>query len=72
METEKQINFLESPNINGNNLNYANPVEIYANLFEINLTKPLIVYQYPYEVSKKQKKGIFIFVEIYSGHAIEN
>ena len=53
METEKQINFLESPNINGNNLNYANPVEIYANLFEINLTKPLIVYQYPYEVSKK-------------------
>ena len=59
METEKQINFLESPNINGNNLNYANPVEIYANLFEINLTKPLIVYQYPYEVSKKIEEGNF-------------
>jgi hypothetical protein len=59
METAKQINFLESPNINGNNLNYAKPVDIYANLFEINLTKQLIVYQYPYIVTPIIEEGNF-------------
>lgn len=59
METGKQIAFLPNPHINGNSLNYAKPVRIYANLFEIKLTKELKVYQYPYEVTPKIVEGNF-------------
>ena len=59
MEPGKQIAFLPSPHINGKSLNYAKPVRIYANLFEIKLTKELKVYQYPYEVTSKIVEGNF-------------
>ena len=57
METKKEIDFLTNPHINGKKLNYVEPVNIYANLFEIKLTKELQLYQYPYEVKPKIEEG---------------
>ena len=52
MESLKPINFLPNPQINPNSLDYiTQQVDIYANLFEIKLAKPLKIYEYPYEVS---------------------
>ena len=53
METPKQIAFLPNPHINGNSSPIYKPVKIYANLFEIKLTKELKVYQYPYKLTPK-------------------
>ena len=52
MEILKPINFLPNPHINAKSLDYIEQqVGIYANLFEIKLTKPLIIYEYAYEVN---------------------
>ena len=52
METLKPINFLQNPHINAKSLDYIEQqVGIYANLFEIKLTKPLKIYEYAYEVN---------------------
>ena len=50
MENLKPINFLENPHIKAKNLDYVEPVGVYANLFEIRFTKEIKMYQYPYEV----------------------
>ena len=59
METAKQIAFLPNPHINGNSSPIYKPVNIYANLFEIKLTKELKVYQYPYKLTPKIEEGNF-------------
>ena len=59
METAKQIAFLPNPHINGNSSPIYKPVKIYANLFEIKLTKELKVYQYPYKLTPKIEEGNF-------------
>ena len=51
MEILKPIDFLPNPHINGNNLDYVDPVKVYANLFEIKLTKAIKMYQYPFEIN---------------------
>lgn len=56
METE--IVFLEKPNIDPKKLKYITEKrKIYANLYEIILTKELIIYQYPYKVSPEIEAG---------------
>ena len=59
METTKQIAFLPNPHINLNSSPIYKPVKIYANLFEIKLTKELKVYQYPYKLTPKIEEGNF-------------
>ena len=52
MESTKEINFLEKPNIDVKKLKYIlNTKDVYANLFEIKINKELKLYQYPYTVS---------------------
>ena len=52
MEILKPINFLPNAHINAKSLDYIEQqVGIYANLFEIKLTKPLKIYEYAYEVN---------------------
>ena len=51
METEKVINFLPKPEINYEKSSiWNNKKKVYANLFEIKLTKEIKLYQYPYKV----------------------
>mgnify|MGYP002626539984 CR=1 FL=1 len=57
MENKKGIDFLTNPHIKGEKLDYVEPVKIYANLFEIKLTKEIQLYQYPYEVKPKIEEG---------------
>ena len=57
MEIQNQINFLENPKIKASSLDYVEPVKVYANLFEIKLTKQLVLYQYPYEVTPQISEG---------------
>ena len=46
------IEYLKKPNIIPKNLEYIkNEKDIYVNLFEIILKKPLKLYQYPYTVA---------------------
>ena len=53
MENKKGIDFLTNPHIKGEKLDYVEPVKIYANLFEIKLTKEIQLYQYSEIVIKK-------------------
>ena len=54
----EEINFLQKPNINTGELNYIEyPTKVYANLFEIILQKPIILYQYPYKVIPEIESG---------------
>ena len=54
----EEINFLQKPNINTRELNYIEyPTKVYANLFEIILQKPIILYQYPYKVIPEIESG---------------
>ena len=58
MEDSKIINFLPKPNINYDKLNLLNnKKKVYANLYEIKLTKDIKLYQYPYEVTPEIKDG---------------
>ena len=58
METEKIINFLPKPNINYDKASiWNNKKKVYANLFEIKLTKEIKLYQYPYKVTPEIKDG---------------
>ena len=46
------IQYLTKPKIKGDNLNYVrNNKEIYVNLFQIIIKKPLKLFQYPYSIS---------------------
>ena len=58
METEKIINFLPKPNINYDKASiWNNKKKVYANLFEIKLTKEIKLYQYPYKVTPEIEDG---------------
>ena len=58
METEKIINFLQKPNINYDKASiWNNKKKVYANLFEIKLTKEIKLYQYPYKVTPEIEDG---------------
>ena len=58
METEKIINFLPKPNINYDKSSiWNNKKKVYANLFEIKLTKEIKLYQYPYKVTPEIEDG---------------
>ena len=60
MESIKPINFLQNPHIDGKSLDYVKPVNIYANLFRIKLSKELKIYQYPFEVKPEIGSGALI------------
>ena len=56
----QEINFLPSPQIDPKKLKYiTNSKKVYANLYEIFLTKTLKVYQYPYKVDPEIEAGDF-------------
>ena len=55
MEITKPINYLPNPKIKAKSLKY-DEVGIYANLFEIKLTKDIKMYQYPFEVKPEIAK----------------
>ena len=58
METEKIINFLPKPNINYDKASiWNNKKKVYANLFEIKLTKEIKPYQYLYKVTPEIEDG---------------
>ena len=58
MEIKNDFQFLNKPNIDANKLNYIdNTKQVYANLFEIILTRPLKLYQYPFSTSPKLEAG---------------
>ena len=52
METLPEIKYLKKPDINVSKLSYIKPEEkeIYVNLFQINIKKPLKLFQYPFEI----------------------
>ena len=55
---ESEISFLPKPKINIKNLKYiTNTKSIYANLYQIILTKDLLVYQYPFSVTPEIEAG---------------
>ena len=52
------ITFLSKPKIDPKKLKYiTNTKKVYANLYEIILTKEILIYQYPFEVSPKIEAG---------------
>ena len=54
----KFINFLPKPNINYEKLTiWNNKKKVYANLFQIELTKDIQLYQYPYKVDPEIEDG---------------
>ena len=56
----KEINFLPKPEIDPKKLKYiVNSKRVYANLYEIFLTKTLKIYQYPYKVEPEVEAGDF-------------
>ena len=63
----QQINFLPKPPIDPKKLKYiVNSKKVYANLYEIFLTKTLKLYQYPYKVDPEVEAGDFnIRLKIY-------
>ena len=55
---ESEISFLPKPKINPKNLKYiTNTKSIYANLYQIILSKDLLVYQYPFSVTPEIEAG---------------
>ena len=50
LDPKTDITFLIKPKINIKELNIKNTKKVYANLFEINVTKKLIMYQFPFSV----------------------
>ena len=60
MENLKTINFLEKPKINANSLNYIqNSKDVYANLYEIKISKELKLFQYPFHVTPQINEADF-------------
>jgi len=58
MESEKIIEFLKKPEINYEKSSiWNNRKKVYANLFEIKLTKEIKLYQYPYTVKPEIEDG---------------
>ena len=58
MELEDDINFLEKPKIDFSKVNYiSNKKNVYANLYEIELKKPLQLYQYPFSITPRVDSG---------------
>ena len=58
METFKQINFLQKPNIDYQKSTiWNNKKKVYANLYEIKLTKEIKLFQYPYKVIPEIEDG---------------
>ena len=58
MEINTDFKFLNKPKIDISKLNYiSNSKKVYANLFEIILTRPLLIYQYPYSTSPPLEAG---------------
>ena len=58
----KVINFLPKPDINKKNLKYIiNSGKVYANLYEIFLTKSIKLYQYPFKIDSEIETGDFLF-----------
>ena len=56
----QEINFLTKPQIDPKKLKYiVNSKKVYANLYEIFLTKTLKLYQYPYKVDPEVGEGDF-------------
>ena len=54
----KEINFLPNPKINPKKLEYiSNTKKVYANLYEIFLTKPIKLYQYPFKAEPEIEAG---------------
>ena len=55
---ESEIKFLEKPKLDPKKLKYIeNEKKVYANLYEIILTKDLLIYQYPFKVSPEIEAG---------------
>ena len=67
MENLKPINYLPNPHINAKKLDYIHQTKkVYANLFEIKLTKDIKMYQYPFEVNPEiAKESISIRQKIF-------
>ena len=67
MENLKPINYLPNPHINAKKLDYIHQTKkVYANLFEIKLTKDIKMYQYPFEVNPEiAKENIIIRQKIF-------
>ena len=60
MENTKIINFLEKPKINAKSLNYIqNSKDVYANLYEIKITKELKLFQNPFHVTPQINEADF-------------
>ena len=60
MEDTKIINFLEKPKINAKSLNYIqNSKDVYANLYEIKITKELKLFQNPFHVTPQINEADF-------------
>jgi aubergine-like protein len=58
MESISPITFLSKPIINPKNLKYIEQIKsVYANLYQIKLSKELTVYQYPFSVSPNITPG---------------
>ena len=54
----QEINFLQNPQIDPKKLKYINNTKkVYANLYEIFLTKVLKLYQYPFKVIPEIEAG---------------
>ena len=52
MKSNKEIDFIPKPKINAKKLTYVlNSKKVYANLFEIKMSKQLTLFQYPYTVN---------------------
>ena len=55
---ESEISFLPKPKINPKNLKYiTNTKSIYVNLYQIILSKDLLIYQYPFSVTPEIEAG---------------
>ena len=55
---ESEITFLQKPKIDPNKLKYiVDKRKIYVNLYEIILTKDLLIYQYPFKISPEIDAG---------------
>ena len=60
MESTTKISYLQNPKIKGEKLPYIKNInEIYVNLFEFKMTKPITLYQYPFTVSPEIGEGDF-------------
>ena len=58
MESKSEITFLPKPKIDPSKLKYiSSKRQVYANLYQITLTKEIVLYQYPFTVSPEIESG---------------